>query len=262
MTSDEALIELLQRLAARHDAAVYVTNQEISEWPNDALPALKRQGLLQKGKPAQSTVCPGCEQECIMPIHSLSNTDNKFLAFVVCDKRHDINRVPIPLQQIEQWQCSVEAVCGFILQTLEIRPTQASSAIPSSVPLGMFKGKKQRQMLCLDTQQGLTLTIGSHHVPLQELIAFDAGVFRIDSDYISELVDRDDPADPRYTPSIARREARKLDTQDMYLSWQKEYRRITKDFPGKADTWYAKKIAKDSLGMGRSMDTIRKKMVL
>jgi hypothetical protein len=39
---------------------------------------------------------------------------------------------------------------------------------------------------------------------------------------IRQLVDSATTADNRYTPTNARREVRKLDTQAMYESWQKE----------------------------------------
>ena len=49
---------------------------------------------------------------------------------------------------------------------------------------------------------------------------------------IRRLVDAATTADNRYTPSNARREARKLDTQAMYESWQKEYRELQTKTPG------------------------------
>ena len=69
-------------------------------------------------------------------------------------------------------------------------------------------------------------------------------------------------SDNRYTPSNAKREARKLDTQAMYASWQKEYRALKKKRRGMSYVWYSLQIAKMDIAKGRDADTIKKKMKL
>jgi hypothetical protein len=63
-----------------------------------------------------------------------------------------------------------------------------------------------------------------------------------------------------YTPNSARREARKLDTETKYASWQKAYRRLMKSRPGKSDVWYSQQIAKMDIAKGSNPETIRKNM--
>ncbi|HEX4022390.1 MAG TPA: hypothetical protein VHX63_14690 [Acidobacteriaceae bacterium] len=65
---------------------------------------------------------------------------------------------------------------------------------------------------------------------------------------------------PRYMPSNARREARKLDTQATYKSWQKEYRILKQSNPNKSDVWYSQKISRMDIAKGSSAETIRKHM--
>jgi hypothetical protein len=72
MTPLEAIVELLARLGASHGAPVLVGEQELSHWPGAAVKALKSQKLLVRARPASSVVCPGCEQECVMPVQTLS----------------------------------------------------------------------------------------------------------------------------------------------------------------------------------------------
>ena len=67
---------------------------------------------------------------------------------------------------------------------------------------------------------------------------------------IRRMVDAATTADNRYTPSNAKREARKLDTQAMYESWQKEYRELKRSKPGMSDVWYAQQIAKMDIAHG------------
>lgn len=66
--------------------------------------------------------------------------------------------------------------------------------------------------------------------------------------------------DQRYTPSNARREARKLDTQAMYKTWRKAYRNLKKKNPHITDVWCSQKIAKMDIARGRNAETIRKNM--
>ena len=77
---------------------------------------------------------------------------------------------------------------------------------------------------------------------------------------IRVLVDSTTTKDTRYTPSSARREARKLDTQAMYEKWRKKYRKLKKSRPGMSDVWYSQQIAGMDIGQSRNPETIRKNM--
>jgi hypothetical protein len=70
MTPPDALIELLARMGAGNGAAVLVSNEELSQWPAIAVEAMKAQRILAKARPASSAICPGCEQACVMPVHT------------------------------------------------------------------------------------------------------------------------------------------------------------------------------------------------
>src|ERR1035437_4241965 len=70
MTPETAMIELLARVGAGNDTAVLVSDEELSHWPAAAVKAMKSQKLLVKARPAAGVVFPGCERECIMPVHT------------------------------------------------------------------------------------------------------------------------------------------------------------------------------------------------
>jgi len=70
MTPLEALLELLDHVGASRDAAALVSEDDLSRWPAEAVRELKAKKLLQRASPAVSAVCPGCEQECVMPVHT------------------------------------------------------------------------------------------------------------------------------------------------------------------------------------------------
>jgi len=115
-------------------------------------------------------------------------------------------------------------------------------------------------MLCLKTDIALALVVGTGAVPLAELVGYRDGEYSVEAVMVRELVDSATTADRRYTPSNAKRAARKLNTQAMYESWRKAYRSLRKQRPNKPDVWYSRQISKQDIAVGRSPETIRKRM--
>ena len=126
--------------------------------------------------------------------------------------------------------------------------------------IGMASGDKRSQMLSLRADGELALVAANNAVPLAELVGYRDGEYSVDGDMIRQLVDSATTANPRYTPSNARREARKLDTQAMYEAWRKAYRDLKKKRRNMTDVWYSRQIAKKDIANGRSAETIRKHM--
>jgi hypothetical protein len=259
MKAIDALLELLNRVGACQGKAVFINDEELLQWPKAAVKAMKSQKMILKATPTSSAVCRGCERDCVMPVHSLSTPTGRTSSFIVCDKRDDINRVPIPAERLTQWQCHADLICRFISTGLALRQT-VKKADDGRWEIGMVSGDKRSQMLCLQACNILMLIAGSSRVPLAECIEFREGLYSLDAVQIRRLADSATTADDRYTPSNARREARKLDTKAMYESWQKEYRAWRKRRPGKSDVWYSQQIAKMDIAQGRDAETIRKRI--
>ena len=260
MTPLEALLELLDRVGASRDAAALVSEEELSRWPAEAVRELKAKKLLQRASPAVSVVCPGCEQECVMPVHTPLAGTGAATSFIVCDKRDDINRVEVPAEQLRQWRCAAEAVGAYIARSLGLRPENQRKAGAGLWELGLVKGKKRSQMVCLRANEALELVAGQNAVPLAGLVLFETEGYSVDAEAVRQLVDAATTGDPRHTPSNARREARKLDTQALHESWRKEYRALKQRRPGMSDVWYSQQLAKLKIAHGRSAETIRKHM--
>ncbi|NMM08708.1 MAG: hypothetical protein HHJ16_00315 [Polaromonas sp.] len=261
MTPQAALIELLARVGVRNGAAVTVNTEELNQWPTAAVSALKSQGLLLKARPVKSVVCPGCEQECSMPVHTPPSANAPAASFVVCDKRSDTNRVPIPAARLALWRCDAQAVCEFVAANLGLQRTTVQPSEDRLLPIGMARGNKRTQMLCLRVQDDLALVVGTDGMPLADVVGFEDASFTLDQAVIRQMVDAATTTDPRHTPSTAKREARKIDTQAMYASWQKAYRALLKKSPGKSDVWYSQQIAKTAVAQGRDASTIKKNMI-
>lgn len=260
MTPIDALVELLRRVGARKGAAVLVDDEELNQWPAAAVKAMKSQKLIVKARPASSAICPGCEQECVMPVHSPPAKARAKASFIVCDKRSDINRISVSAKRLTQWQCNADLVCGYVATHLAIRRSAMQTCSAGLWEIGIAFGDKRSQMLCLEANGILALIAGSNMVPLAELIEYRDGAYLPDGSKIRLLIDAATTADNRYTPSNARRETRKLDTQAMYEGWRKAYRNLKKSHPNMSNIWLSRKIAKMDLAHGRNAETIRKKM--
>ncbi len=259
MTVLEAFAEVLERLAAQAGAAVTLSEDELGEWPRDAVRAMRAQRLLTKAAPTKSAICPGCEQQCAMEVHTPPVEDGTASPFIVCDKREDINRVPVPVAKLRQWRYSAEAVGAFVAQSLGVRGGNQRRADGGLWELGLVTGKKRSQMVCLRAGEQLELVAGQNAVSLAELVSFSADGYSVDCDAVRGLVDAA-TGDSFYTPSIRRREERRQRTQALYQDWQKEYRALKKHRPGMSDLWYSQQIAKMDRAQGRNAETIRKHM--
>lgn len=262
MTPQAALVELLARVGASQGTSALLSNHELNQWPDAAVAAMQNQRLLTKAQPATSALCPGCERDCVMPVQTRVHPSRGAVSFIDCDKRGDVSRVPVPVERLEQRRCTTDAVCGFIAASLGLRRSdQRRSTSADFLEIGMATGDKRSQMLCLRTDGELMLLAGGNMVPLAEFIVYDKNAYSVDGAMIRLLVDASTTADTRHTPSNAKRESRKLDTQAMYASWQKEYRALKRNRPGRSDVWYAQQIAKMPIAKDRNASTIKKNML-
>jgi hypothetical protein len=201
MTPQAALIELLARVGAGNGAVVLVSDEELSQWPAEAVAAMKSQKLLAKARPAISVVCPGCERACVMPVHTLPRASGAAASFIVCDKRSDINRVPVSAKRLMQWRCDADAVCGFVAASLGLQRSHQHPADAGLLTIGIASGGKRSQMLCLQVNGDLSVVVGNNAVSMPELVDFRDGEYSVATAMIRELVDSATTANPRYTPS-------------------------------------------------------------
>ncbi len=258
MTPEDTLVELLARVGA--GGTVFITKHELDQWPPGAVSAMKAQGLIGKAPPAKTVECPGCEDDCAMPVETIPDSSDAPALFVVCDKRSDINRVVIPPDHLVQWQASTIAIARFVGESFSLRGQGTTANEGNTLEIGIVKGRKKSQMLCLRSAEKLVLAAGSSDLPLTEAVTFENGRYGIDVSAVEQLVNNSTTSDSRYTPSSLKRETRKLDTQARNEIWQKEYRRRKKRHPGCSDSWCAIQISKMEIADGKSSETIRKNM--
>lgn len=261
MTPLTAFNELIQRIGSTCGERILISDYELQQWPIEAIDALKVAGLLKRSTPAKSAICDGCERECAMPVHVVAKHHKEdFSAFIVCDKRSDINRVPVAAARLQQWQANIHALARFVAHSLSLQFSGKQDDEDGALQIGIATGKKRTQMLCLRRDGGVVLLAGDNAIPLTEVIRFDGAHFSVDAARIQALVDISTTGDPRYTPNTVRREARKLDTEAMREQWRKKYRELKKKNPDKTDVWISQQIAKLKIAQERDSETIRKEM--
>lgn len=250
------LAELFDRVSSSSEAIALINAVEINQWPPESVDALKTQKLIKKIQPATSAICPGCERQCTQAVHILPELH----PFLVCDKRSDINRIPISSEQLIQWQISAIAITRFIAADLSVQLIGKILKNSDLLEIGMVAGKKRSQMICLQFGEKLVLVVGTNTILLENIIIFDNGRYGLNDELICKLVDSSQTADNRYTPRTKKREEGKKKTQDRHKAWKKEYQKMKKNTPGKTDEEYASQIAKLPISDGRDKKTICKNM--
>lgn len=187
MTGNDALEELLGRLAASYDGSVFFFAAELRRWPKAAVSAFNKAGLLTQATPANSTTCDGCEQQCHMPVEVVRRA-GRSAAFVMCDKRHDIARVEVPLERLDRWQASGEAMATALANVLGIhRPLNAVTQT-KRWDLGRLRSKRVEPVV-LTIVDALTLEVAGHSLPLVEMLSLKAGRLEIDRRRLVDHVD-------------------------------------------------------------------------
>ncbi|AOV18741.1 hypothetical protein BJI67_15985 (plasmid) [Acidihalobacter aeolianus] len=189
MTPQAVLAELLDRVAAQQGNAVLLNADELAQWPAETVATLKAQKVITRARPAVSAVCPGCERECVMPVHTLADA-GRTGAFIVCDKRSDISRVPVPDAQLEQWQASGDSIADLLAGLLSLQRPNMGNSLAGRWEVGVFRGKKHASHLVLLAGERLTLTMAGHSIALTEVLALEGNRFKVDKRRLTRLVDQ------------------------------------------------------------------------
>ncbi len=189
MTPETALIELLDRIATNLGAPTLLSTAELAEWPHTAVNVMKAEKLISEAKPARSTVCLGCEQECMMPVHTIPVISGDPGLFIVCDKRDDINRVAVSPDQLEQWQTTGTAVARLLTKLLKLPTQPPNNGNNGRWEIGVLKGLKHTSHLVLWANDRLILSLAGHTLPLAEVLKFEEKRFAVDKSALIQLVD-------------------------------------------------------------------------
>ena len=257
MTPEMALVDLIELVAACRKSSFPITEDQLSEWPSEAMAAMQQQKLLKKTKEAKRVICDGCHRRCDRPVERQPPAR----PFVICEKDSGICVVPLTDAQLTQWQSSMADVCRFIAECLDIRYTNTPKENNAWL-IGSVMGKKKSQLLFLsDENPQLALKVASNVIDLSAVITFNNNAYSLDQAKVVRLVD----ASTQETIKITKNAARKLTTQERNAEWQKQYLALKKQNKKTPRTrnWYAKTIYEAAVTDGYSgkIGTVNKNMM-
>jgi hypothetical protein len=118
------LSDLTDRLPGSGADHVLVRAEHLHGADDGLLTALCEAGLLSEGEPAGGTICDGCERLCPMRVETMHGPGAASIsAFVLCDKRDDIGRVPVEPTRLRQWRFSLAQVATVLAGLLRTERT-------------------------------------------------------------------------------------------------------------------------------------------
>lgn len=202
MASDTLLVALVERIAACQGGDTYFTANEVASWPADFTRAIESIGLLGNASPAQSVVCTGCEEACVMPVVVIHGATPRALIF--CDKRDDIDRVEVPFGSMERRKSSGNMLAEVLAKLLQMSTSHLAQTDANYTrwEVGQLQGTKRKSPLVLALDLEPVLAVAGHTVKLVEVLAFKKGAVAIDLPALRKLVDNPtgQPAEASETP--------------------------------------------------------------
>jgi len=252
MTEPDALVALLARVAASDGEPARFSERELAEWPVVAVAQLKTEGLLVKGPPADVVSCPGCEDDCAMTVEMATTAGGKLRAFVVCDKRDDTARVPIPAALLEQWQCTPAQLATQLAKFLDLR-RPLSDTDPKQLDLGVLKGTQGSAHVVLHVENLLTLHVAGHVLPLADVVDWTDKGLTVERRALVRCVDSPvaaagsvESAAQRKAPIQARAKELKASGVDAFIKAlvaeegisESRIKQLLKEVPPPAATWH------------------------
>lgn len=115
------LADLTARLAASGDDRILVAPDDLSSAHLGCIDILARLGLLSPCEAAKTIICDGCDRACLMEVQFVGGSERSSAQpFILCDKRDDIGRVQVGIDNLRRWQISGQQfaeVLSMFLQT-------------------------------------------------------------------------------------------------------------------------------------------------
>lgn len=188
MTLDDVLRELIGCLGARDDCVVGW--EQVRRWPKGAIDIFQKAGWLKTTARAETVECPGCEENCFMPVQfSPAPPGQTAAAFVACETRSEMGKVDVPLARLQQWQLTQAQMARWISGALNLKGKPEKDAASATFKLGTVQGKERLAELHLDLNEPVSLKASGHVLPLSEIIFIAAGQPGIDQAAILAMAD-------------------------------------------------------------------------
>ena len=135
-----------------------------------------------------------------MPVHVLIAEDYRVArAFIACDKRDDIGRVPVDMGSLKAWQITRALLAKTLAQLLGFTQAPQRDTTGKHWTLGVLKGKKHKSLVTLLAGDSFTLSLAGHTVPLIDVLSFEEDSLALNK---AELIRRVDKPAEQNAPEI------------------------------------------------------------
>jgi hypothetical protein len=202
MSAQEALLELLDRIAALGGATTFIRALELAAWPEEAIIALTEAALIGKAPPASMAICPECEEHCSRSVLLPAQT-GRDAPVIFCDQRGDTHAVEIPAEALVQWQTSGMAVADVLARLLGLRRSGVDKPDRGRWEIGLLRGHRHASHLVLSLDgERLVLQLNDNTIPVNELLFLHDTSLCIDKPRIVALIDGSPPTE--ITPNQVR----------------------------------------------------------
>ena len=185
---DSFLADLLDRVAAQDGKPLFLTEEELVEWPAYLVVVLQKHEFLRKAASSNSALCDGCEEQCVMPVFPVGGGSS----FVICDRRDDIHRVEIPASRLRRWKTSLPIIASALAQMMGLRPSSSNLLDGGRrVNVGVFRGQRHSAHidLLVANDGQLLISLAGHEAPLIEVLRITEDRLLVDRGRLTYLVD-------------------------------------------------------------------------
>ena len=168
MTLDDVLQDMIQHLDSKGNGTI--AWEQVREWPEGAVQIFQDAGWIKFTASAKSVVCPGCEENCFMPVHvSPAMQGQPVRAYVACDRRDDMGRIPIPSEMLQQWQITPYQLACWIHKTLGLKGQPKQNPKAMTIRIGTLQGRKVLGDLYLGTTPPISFQASENSIPFGEV---------------------------------------------------------------------------------------------
>jgi hypothetical protein len=190
MTESDLLEHIFERLSRADSGEEIFGADEAAQWPESALEALIKSGLLEHAEPAQVIECDGCERNCFMPVYvRLAEGNRPARAFISCNKPEDVGRVPVELGRLTQWRITGGMLAGALARLLGFTNPPHEDSVGKRWTLGRMKGEEYKGEVTLTVDRCVTLTIADQNIPLVHVLTLNSCGLKADKDALLRLAD-------------------------------------------------------------------------
>jgi len=174
MTLDDVLRELIEAVTEASGAPCIVGWTTINRWPEGAIEALKKTGLLHTTNQAETMECWKCEHHCCLDVVPLTRKDKPTRYFMVCDDSEmqgRVGRIEVPVEQLQQWRITTLQLAKLVANLLGIKNKVERQRNKNHIRIGMVDNGHGRKPLLLN-QSPLALEINGNTIPLETALFF------------------------------------------------------------------------------------------